>query len=322
MDFEERQDRVDDFVARYRTQLLTARRRRFPWLPRISRPAAIAVVGVSFFGATAIATMTPWLPDLGPDHPLELQVAASAPPRAQLDRLAVLRREQTPQDRKLAEAYALRFFGQNTGSVRTDYVRTLAGDAPNAAVLVPVSTYTVTRVVRTDTSAPTLQRSTAEDGLCLFVGDAGKGGGQGCHSLEQLERGEIRGALAAGTRARFYGLVPDGVAQSASDAQEQRRRTSTFTTTSMTSRFAPAARTSRSRCSRLSGSATTAPCSSAKTAGRSAVLAVPRRRSCAPTDASSTQARTPLVPNASAALNARYAIDDSDAQHFEPRASA
>jgi hypothetical protein len=38
-------------------------------------------------------------------------------------------------------------------------------------------------------------------------------GGQGCHSLEQLERGEIRGALAAGSRARFYGLVPDGVAQ-------------------------------------------------------------------------------------------------------------
>jgi hypothetical protein len=212
-DFEERQDRVDDFVARYRTQLLTARRRRFPWLPRISRPAAIAVVGVSFFGATAVATMTPWLPDLGPGHPLELQVAVSAAPRAQLDRLAVLRREQTPQDRKLAETYALRFFGQNTGSVRTDYVRTLAGDAPNAAVLVPVSTYTVTRVVQSDTSTPALRRSIAENGLCLFVGDAGKGGGQGCHSLEQLERGEIRGALAAGTRARFYGLVPDGVAQ-------------------------------------------------------------------------------------------------------------
>jgi hypothetical protein len=173
------------------------------------------LVGVGLLAGGAAAATTPWLPDLGSDHPRDFAVDSSPPPAAQLRTLGVLRREQTTADREVAQSYALRFFGGDTSAVRTDFVRSLSGGgaAGSAAVLVPVRSYEVQRVVVDAFGKPMPVSETADDGLCLFVGDNGAGGGQGCHSLADVAAGRVRGALASTENARFFGLVPDGVAQ-------------------------------------------------------------------------------------------------------------
>jgi hypothetical protein len=203
---------MDDFIARYRTQLVTARRRR---RPHFSRPAVTVLVGIGLLAGGAAAATTPWSPDLGSDHPRDFAVDASPPPADQLRTLGVLRRAQTAADREVAQSYALRFFGGDTRAVRTDFVRTLGGGgaAGSAAVLVPVRTYQAQRVVNDASGKPVPVSATAHDGLCLFVGDSGAGGGQGCHSLADVEAGRVRGALGSIENARLFGLVPDGVAQ-------------------------------------------------------------------------------------------------------------
>lgn len=195
----ERSD-MTDFIARFEQQLIAAKRPR-TW--RLRRPVVLAVLGVTLATGTAVAAMTPWLPNLGSEHPREFQIAGSPVAPEQRAQLAVLRREQTAIDRGAVTQNALRYFSTNTGGVRTDSIRALGAGRPDA-VLVPVTTYS--KLV-----APGATPSTGRDGLCLFVADAGDGGFQRCFGTDDLLEGTIYGALAGRDSIRYFGIAPDSV---------------------------------------------------------------------------------------------------------------
>jgi hypothetical protein len=184
-----REEAMEDFISRYERQLVAARPRRL-WL---RKPLALGAIGIALVAGTATAAMAPWTPDLGAGHPREFDISRSAAPEAQMAALAVLRRPQTDVDRGPQATYALRFFSKQTGSVRADAVRVLQADHDQgAAVLVPVTT-------------------AESDSLCVFVRDATDGGAQGCHPVDELRAGEIRGAMSDRGGLLIWGLVPDDV---------------------------------------------------------------------------------------------------------------
>ncbi|HXR13437.1 MAG TPA: hypothetical protein VN740_02175, partial [Solirubrobacteraceae bacterium] len=112
------------------------RQRRWPWL---TRPVAVALALTAFAG-TAFAAVAIWTPLLGtPQYGYNPGAAASAPPEAQLDALAVLRRPQTDADRGALSQAALTYINNYTSGVRTAYVRLLATAGSEAFVLVPVA---------------------------------------------------------------------------------------------------------------------------------------------------------------------------------------
>jgi hypothetical protein len=184
-----REEAMEDFISRYERQLVAARPRRL----RLRKPIALGAVAIALIAGTATAAMAPWTPDLGAGHPRESDISRSAAPEPQLAALAVLRRAQTSIDRGPQATYALRFFSEQTGRVRADAVRVLQADHDQgAAVLVPVT-------------------AAKSDSLCVFVRDATDGGAQGCHSVEELRAGEIRGAMSDRGGLLIWGLVPDDV---------------------------------------------------------------------------------------------------------------
>lgn len=174
------------------------------------RRSTVVLVAVSLliFAGVAAAATSLWQPQLGDSkgggHP---SASPAAPPTEQLDKLEVLRREQTDQDRGADSRYALRFFGARSlrnplpepdkaitevrrSGIRTNYVRLLkAGDSDPGTVLVPV-----------------VESNGIRDALCLFVRDL-DGGGQKCFSTADVLAGAA--VLGIGKPAPGTKLIPD-----------------------------------------------------------------------------------------------------------------
>ena len=176
------------------------RRRRRPWL---TRPIAVGLTLTAFAG-TAFAAVAIWTPLLGnPRYGYNPGAATSAPPAAQLEALAVLRRPQTAADRGALSQAALTYVNDYTSGVRTAYVRLLATVGSEAFVLVPVE--------ERDASAATLgvptESAPLKNALCVYASDPSAAHiGVRCWSLADV----IAGRAAATFDGQFFGLAPDG----------------------------------------------------------------------------------------------------------------
>jgi len=174
-----------------------------PWRVRVTRPLAVGIALVAVSGAATARSL--WLAPAGnPVYGFNPRLASSAPPAAQLDALAVLRRAQTDADRGPGVAVALNDINNLTSGVRSDYVRVLERTAGGAAVLVPVE--------RRDASGTGVTAQSAiADALCVyypFSGPASRNNAAACWSTQQL----LAGRAVAVIGGRAYGVVPDGVA--------------------------------------------------------------------------------------------------------------
>lgn len=186
------------------------------------------VVAVLAAGGAATAAVTGWEPPLGDERRGRPTADPSLPPAAQLNKLAVLRRDPSSADRGPAVRRALTFFSPSSRGIRTNSVRYL-GKAPNGRAVLLV---------------PAVNAHGTEDALCLWVEDT-EGGGSTCPDTQALLAGSAmlsvaepdkllpkqRRALASrspnktdehGTYrivnlrpgpATTFALIPDGVAQ-------------------------------------------------------------------------------------------------------------
>ena len=173
------------------------RRPAHRWLPRISRPLAI---GLALLTAGTAAAAAVWLPTLGDTrYGYNPGVDTSAPPPAELGRLAVLRRAQSDADRGPLAQTALTDIGEGSIGVRTAYVRLLAADSAGAFVLVPVAER------RATATGPAIA-----DALCVYhVAATGPDAAAPiCWSLAEVEAGTAIYEVGD----QVFGLVPDGVA--------------------------------------------------------------------------------------------------------------
>jgi hypothetical protein len=204
-----------DFRARFGLQLtraageLIAGRRRLParlrsrrW-PRLTRPVAVGLALTAFAG-TAFAAVAIWTPLLGnPQYGYNPGAASTAPPQAQLDALAVLRRPQTDADRGALSQAALTYINDYTTGVRTAYVRLLGTVGDNAFVLVPVEARDHTDA----TGGAPIDSAPLKNALCVYASNlATAHTGVRCWSLADV----LAGHAAATFDGEFFGLAPDG----------------------------------------------------------------------------------------------------------------
>jgi hypothetical protein len=187
---------------------------------RRTRLVALGTVAVLAASGVAAAATGVWSPQVG-DGTDPASLAVDAPPQAQLDALAVLRRAQTDADRGENSEYTLKFFGSLRG-VRLDYVRLLGTQAGGAGyVLVSAASEGTDGVVAQMRATKARQEgrpapAATRNPLCLFARDpAGSGGGVSCFTLQQVLAGRAVMGRSSGSRgpAAAFGLVPDGVAQ-------------------------------------------------------------------------------------------------------------
>jgi hypothetical protein len=183
---------MSDFLERYGAQLQAARRRAERRRARVLRRGTIASLVVVAIAAPAVAVMQPWSPRLGrPRIDGRVSVSRAPVPASASDVLAVLRRPQTPRDRRLAAPH-LRDAGREMVGVQVDGIRAVSP----AYALVPI------RGIRTP-------HRKLRPMLCLLGG-----GGAGCNYVSAVARSGVElvsAGFAHGTR--FVGIVPDGVAR-------------------------------------------------------------------------------------------------------------
>jgi len=173
-----------------------------PWRVRVTRPLAVGIALVAVSGAATARSL--WLAPAGnPVYGFNPRLASSAPPAAQLDALAVLRRAQTDADRGPGVAVALNDINNLTSGVRSDYVRVLERTAGGPVVLVPVE--------HRDAGGTAAATQVAlADALCVyhpFSGATAQNNAIQCWSTAQV----LGGRAAAVIDGRAYGLAPDGV---------------------------------------------------------------------------------------------------------------
>jgi hypothetical protein len=185
---------------RHRRPAQLRQSRRWPWL---TRPVAVGLALTAFAG-TAFAAVAIWTPLLGnQQYGYNPGAATSAPPEAQLDALAVLRRPQTDADRGALSQAALTYINDYTSGVRTAYVRLLATVGDTSFVLVPVEERDATAAAG---EAPT-ESTPLANALCVYASDADDGHtGVRCWALADV----IDGHAAATFEGQFFGLAPDG----------------------------------------------------------------------------------------------------------------
>lgn len=171
--------------------------------PRVRRSArragtAIVIAGVALTGP-AIAANHLWGPLLGrPDIDNGSPAASAArPPEATLSVLGVLRREQSPEDRRIAGDGLLATLSPRTTGVMTAYIRAVATSGKRHVAVVPVA-----EVSQGDIASGS-RRIALTDALCLTDGEA-----LSCGNVQDL----VAGRLFVIAGATEYGLVPDGVA--------------------------------------------------------------------------------------------------------------
>jgi len=170
-----------------------------------ARIAAIATGGVLALGGVAIGAQAVgiWHPSSEELRGRHLSLSTTAPPRAQLDLLGVLRRPQTAADRDEHVLRALRRSPRGLTGIRTDAVRLLhvkhaRTSTATSIVLVPAAS------LRYPGQSPwPAQR----DVLCFYTEEAAGWSGP-CTTTA----GILRGGFAGGLGRDVFGLVPDGVA--------------------------------------------------------------------------------------------------------------
>ena len=178
------------------------RRARLRWLPRLGRPAV--VIGVLLCMAGGATASSVWLVQVGnPAYGGNPQLAASAPPAAQLQALSVLRRPQTLAERGPAVQRALTDINQFTTGVRTSYVRVLESTPAGPVVLVPVE-----RRNATPGLLGALPQRAIENALCVYYPAPSTGPTLArCFSTQQL----LTDRAYIGSGGHVFGLMPDGV---------------------------------------------------------------------------------------------------------------
>lgn len=174
--------------------------------PRWShRPLAVGIAVVAVTGGAATASSL-WLAPAGnPVYGYNPGLVSIAPPAAQMEGLAVLRRPQADRDRGPGVQAALANVNEFTVGVRSNYVRVLATTRNGAVVLVPVE-----RRNASAAGSPVAQPA-VENALCVYYpfGDLGAVSSNiHCWSTQQL----VAGQALAGIGGHEYGLAPDGVA--------------------------------------------------------------------------------------------------------------
>jgi hypothetical protein len=190
---------VTDFITQYEQQLRALRR---PHQRRRRRRLAASVVLFGVDATPALAATHPWSPSVGDDVRGHGTTTTALPPAPQIQRLGVLRREQTATDRGPLAEHALAFLDARYQGVETASVRVLRGSGPAAGAVV----FPVQAVQR---RYPNGQQATTRDGICLFVPDSnGDGGGTQCFGQDVLAD-----QLPAEMGRTLCGLMPDGVAQ-------------------------------------------------------------------------------------------------------------
>jgi len=179
-----------------------AARPRRAVVTRLRYPLIVGAVLLCVGGAATASSL--WLAPAGnPVYGFNPGLSSSAPPAAQLDALAVLRRPQTDAERATDVLGALADVNIFTKGLRSDYVRVLEQTAAGPIVLIPVQT-------RDGTNAGPAARPAIRDALCVYYPTGGSGSlyaSTPCWTTAQLMAG---GALA-GNANHEYGLVPDGV---------------------------------------------------------------------------------------------------------------
>ncbi len=123
----------------------------------------------------------------------------SAPPKAQLDALGVLRRAPEDSDHGPAVTGALRFLGPATTGIRTAFIRRVGATANGGTVvLIPAKRW------------EPASRSSVNDAICLVVTDpATHGAAKACWGTDAFKKGQATASLGKD----IYGLVPDGVTE-------------------------------------------------------------------------------------------------------------
>jgi hypothetical protein len=198
---------VSDFLDRFGSQLYAAqapasrrvqgrlaRRLGLTSLPRPRRRDVLLAAIVLAVAAPAVALVAPWHPALersGIDRPVGVDtspVVASAS-----DALAVLRRPQTEDDRRLAAPLLTTVgSGNQIDGVQTDGIRSLA----DGWALVPAK------------SVATGPGKTTSDVICLTNGRA-----IGCTPADSVSTEGAGFLSASSTSTSLAGVVPDGVAR-------------------------------------------------------------------------------------------------------------
>lgn len=166
---------------------------------RTRRVIGLAAGGLLIAGS-AVAATTPWSPRLGGTHGDPATRSTQPLPRDFSDRLQILRRPQSANDRSPSVQHALKLLDREVaGGVYVDGIRRLGDGSRSTVVLVPMRRY-----------GPRNRRGAAvqRDGLCVYAAvnaTAGPAptGGASCGTVAELERRGI-GSLTAR-------LVPDGV---------------------------------------------------------------------------------------------------------------
>jgi hypothetical protein len=190
---------MPDFLDRYGAQLHAAQSRSAALGPRRTprtvarRRAALIALAVLVLAAPALALTRPWDPVLGrPDIDGGTPSTSAAPLVVSVrDSLAVLRREQTEQDRRLAEPL-LRALNPRTEGVQLEGVRALR----DGYALIPVKRVEI---------APNRH---IDDAICLSDGAS-----LGCHPAQSVPETGVVMLSTTETQTRIWGVVPDGVAR-------------------------------------------------------------------------------------------------------------
>ncbi|MGH2915914.1 MAG: hypothetical protein ACRDMX_13100 [Solirubrobacteraceae bacterium] len=216
---------IDDPIVLLERELVGAARRRAAVAPAHRRSAA-AAVALSAAAAIAVAVVAAALVGLG-GHATPGTVGQRGVVRpgggtsTTLDRrlltiLGVMRRPQTVLDRRI-----LRQSGLPNGPV-TPLTGTVVASSARLATIAPWGSHVLLALVNAPTPAqlahlPRAFRHAAHAGLTLWV-DHGGGGGADTASMVQAGKewsldGAGRSFAGGSTAARFYVVVPDGVAR-------------------------------------------------------------------------------------------------------------
>lgn len=178
----------------------------------ITATATVVVAG------TALAATTPWAPSVGaPDrgHP---SIATTDVPDDQLERLAVLRREQAAADRSPAVQHLLaRLSPDVIDGVRLPSVRAVSTRSDGTTAVLAAE--------RTADAGHDQPSDVQRDVVCLLHGTDRSDGrrsptgpgpaivGQRCGTTHDLDQGRMLLGGQLGQRLELTGLVPDGVAR-------------------------------------------------------------------------------------------------------------
>ena len=207
------------FIEQYETQLVAAGHRRIErrlrnrvarWLGTPRRRGAAVVIAALVIGAPATAATVGWNPFDEPnrDPRVGTPSLSEGPPDAALVRmLGVLRRPQTPAERRFVERQ-LRTEGglRDVAGVHVDYIRVL--DFGRGVTLIPVDRFGLSyeRAARGNPSIPPPNRAALSDAVCVY--DPGGGAvGQSCFTAARIRSGF---AISTGPESGI-GMVPDGV---------------------------------------------------------------------------------------------------------------